>query len=150
MLYLFHTDGQNHPRSVAVAWSSAELAALENCRQQLRGVVMPFVPLFPRELIEKILPQSVRNTFAEGQRLLVSLHGRLHGLPLHVLDFGQKDFLIRHWPVQYIPTLALLPLHRSSPRADAVLLGIAGKCLSTGKAEGSSGRNRHPASPVVE
>jgi CHAT domain-containing protein len=96
---------------------------------------LPATRLFPPALVERVLPAAVTERWQDGQRLLVSPHERLRSLPLHAVPSGQGGRLIDRWPVQYIPTLALLPLGNPAVRPEAVLLvgceqdGFGGKRL---------------------
>jgi CHAT domain-containing protein len=77
--------------------------------------------VMPASLAEKVLPLTVRGAFGDGQRLLISPHEDLRGLPLHALALDGDDLVIDRWPVQYVPTLAMLPLRRQGTRPDGVL-----------------------------
>ena len=41
---------------------------------------------------------------------------------MHAIDLGDEDYLIEHWPVQYIPTLAMIKSPRAASATDRVLL----------------------------
>jgi hypothetical protein len=124
-LHLFYSDRDRVPRHEMVVWTPEELAALDAARRRLRGPRVTddemLEPAMPASLAEKVLPATVRGAFGDGQRLLISPHEDLRGLPLHALALAGNDLVIDRWPVQYVPTLALLPLRRQGTRPDGVL-----------------------------
>jgi hypothetical protein len=125
-LHLFYSDGDRVPHHEVVAWNPKELAVLDAARRRLRGPRVTddemLEPAMPASLAEKVLPAGVRDAFAKGQRLLISPHEDLRGLPLHALPLSEEELVIDRWPVQYVPTLALLPLRRKGRRPDRVLI----------------------------
>ena len=124
MLHIFYTGSDRHPLHTSVEWSQAEIDELNKHSEALRGVLAPFVKIFPDRLAEKILPRSVVNQIEPGRRLLISPHDHVRMLPLHALPIDQNTRLIDHYPVQYIPTLALLQQRRAerAERAENILL----------------------------
>src|ERR1044072_4081668 len=97
---------------------------LNQHRETLRGVLLPFAKIFPNKFAEKLLPQSIVKQLEPGRRLLISPHEHVRMLPLHALPVDQNTRLIDLCPVQYIPTLALLQLRRTehTDRAKNILL----------------------------
>lgn len=114
ILYIFSSGSDRALYCVSTNWSMEELERLDQCRGKLQGKVSPFSVLFPTELIEKVLPQEFLDHIKPGQRILISPHDRLRAVPLHVLKTQSKNGLFEQQPVQYIPTLALLPLQKQS------------------------------------
>ena len=122
-LHIFYADSDRHPSHASVEWSQAEIDELNQHRDTLRGVLPPFVKLFPGRIAEKILPMTIVNQIERGQRLLISPHDHLRMLPLHALWVDQNTRLIDLCPVQYIPTLALLQLRRTERAENILLMG---------------------------
>ncbi len=123
-LHLFYADSNRHPLHTSIEWSQEDIDELNNHSDLLRGVLPPFVQIFPGGLAEKILPLSIVNRIEPGRRLLISPHDHVRMLPLHALPVDQNTRLINLYPVQYIPTLALLQLRRAerAERAENILL----------------------------
>lgn len=130
-LFVFYTDRARAPQCVQVAWSQGELEALDESRLRLQKPLhemfsdwmsMPSGFPLPGALAEKVVPRQVIQGLQAGQRLLVSPHGRLRSFPIHAVSAGDGKVLISRWPVQYIPTFALLPLRRRGLSPDDVLL----------------------------
>lgn len=121
-LHIFLAGHDRKPVHHATTWSKAELAQLEEARGHLRGRVFPGARIFPDGLARKILPDSVISAIGSGTRLLISPHEHLRSMPLHALPIGEAELLIDRCPVQYIPTLALLPLSKHEREAEKVLL----------------------------
>ena len=115
----------------AERWSAEELAALSASQEELRGATTGRLfmhPVIPEACAARVMPQEVRSKLREGERVLVSPHGSLRGVPLAT-----------ECAVQYIPSLALLSLAR--PRRDASEVLLLG-CEQDGF--------EHPALPGVE
>ena len=121
-LFIFYAKSNSAPQYTQVYWSKEDLAALDSCKEALRGVPPIWASIFPDELINKVLPKEIREFLSDGLRLIISPHGRLRSIPLHAIDFGEGDFLINHWQGQYIPTLALLPMQRHDTHTNGVML----------------------------
>jgi CHAT domain-containing protein len=122
-LHLFHVDSNRHPVHASVEWSKTHIDELNNHRETLRGVLPPFARIFPDGIAEKILPLNIANQIEPGRRLLISPHEHLRMLPLHALPIDENRRLIDLYPVQYIPTLALLQLRRGQRAEDILLMG---------------------------
>jgi hypothetical protein len=124
------------PAHVRVPWSSDDLDDLSRCRNTLRGRVSPHTEVVPRTLSAKLLPIELRSALRPEHRLLVSTHERVHAsgtgigpslrhIPLHAVAVEGRPLIEAH-AVQYIPSLAMLPLRRDRPRATGLLaLGCA-------------------------
>ena len=130
MLHIFYAGSDREPHHLQTTWSQTDLERLEGARSKLTGTVNPAAPLFPPDLTERILPPVLLASLEPGQCLLISPHGRLQALPLHALPLPSGERLITRFPVQYLPTLALLPLHltrssRSARPPGVMLLGCA-------------------------
>lgn len=121
-LHIFYTGKDREPQHIMVAWSLAELEQLDDSRRRLRGKLKAMAKIFPDNLVERVLPSAIIEALEPGQRLLISPHGRLRAIPLHVLPNRHGEPLIDNSPVQYIPTLALLPLQKPVARSSGVLL----------------------------
>jgi CHAT domain-containing protein len=121
-LHTFYAGPEREPRCVQTRWSAEQLSQLEQSRERLRGVVSPRTPLFPDELIPQVFPPPLCELFESGPRLLISPHDHLRAVPLHALPWRDGERLIGRCPVQYIPTLALLPLRKRVARPEGVLL----------------------------
>ena len=122
-LHIFYADG-DRPFHTSIKWSQAEIDELNRHSETLRGVLSPFVKIFPDGIAEKILPVKVIHRIEPGRRFLISPHDHVRMLPLHALPVDRNTRLIDLYPVQYIPTLALLPLRRAdgAHRAANILL----------------------------
>lgn len=121
-LFVFFRAPGGEPRHTVVSWSDEELQAVEECRRLLArgyGSVDPSPAL--QQLRNKLLPDELVNALRADSRLLISPHSRLRGFPIHALDLGDEDYVIKHWPVQYAPTLAMLTLPRRTVTAQKVL-----------------------------
>ena len=98
-------------------WSSDELDALRTSQEQLRSATTGQLfshPVIPAELLARLAPPEIMSRLAPDDRLLVSPHGVLRGVPLHMVMGGRA--------VQYIPSLALLNAARPRDEASDVLL----------------------------
>lgn len=121
-LHVFWTDAQRRPRHLTTDWSHEDLRGLRDCRARLRGEVPFGAPLIPRMLSDLILPAEVCQSIRDDSRVVISPHGLLQLLPIHAMEVGAGDYVAGRWAVQYLPTLALLPLARPSASKDGVLL----------------------------
>ena len=124
-LHCFFMGRDRAPRHIAVEWSQAELNQLDSDAKRLRGNVPEDVTILPDELASKVLPEELLNSlWTEGPGpepcLLISPHERLQEFPIHALPADAETLLIERFPVQYIPSLALLPFARcGGSRTDA-------------------------------
>ena len=117
-LYIFYTDENNQPAYLTTDWSEEDLIKLDAVKKKKE----PWEPVIPSELNEKIFPEEIRRALANKSRLLISPHGRLRGIPLHIVDIDDDLILIEQWQVQYIPSLSLLSLQRREKQQDKILL----------------------------
>ena len=133
-LNIFFLDPGGTPRNLPVDWSDEELVSLDKLRERLTGTVGVREDVFPSELGDKVLPPQIRASLPTGRAVLISPHehvvphaaasGSLRHLPIHALPGDQGRPLIADRPVQYIPTLNLLPVRRAAvPQPGALLLG---------------------------
>jgi hypothetical protein len=120
-LFLFHCDRGRIPQVATSTWTKEEVARLDAARAALRGRVPAPAVLVPSDLAAKLLPADFLAQLRDGQRLLVSPHGRLRTVPIHALEVGHGVRAIDRWPVQYLPTLALLAIAPRPRRGSAVL-----------------------------
>lgn len=120
--HVFWMDRSGRPHRECTSLAADEIRLLEAHREQLSGEVDPLAQVFPDSLGAKIFPPNMRADIPLDSRLLISPHGPLQMLPLHAMRLDSNDYLIEQWAVQYIPTLALLPLRRNSTKRDSVLL----------------------------
>src|SRR5207237_2402361 len=121
-LFLFFTGPGREPQYKVVSWSSGELQAMQECHRLLTrgyGPVDPGPAL--RQLRNKLFPDELVNALGADSCLLISPHSHLQGFPIHALDLGDEDWVINHWPVQYVPTLAMLTLPRRTVTAEKAL-----------------------------
>lgn len=121
-LHVFWTDGSKRPRHLVTHWTPSQVRLLETSRARLTGRVPMGAKLIPDVLSDLILPAEVCDSIPEGFRVLISPHGALQLLPLHAMIIDSGGYAAGRWAVQYLPTLALLPLIRASEPKDAVLL----------------------------
>jgi CHAT domain-containing protein len=125
VLHLFFARPGDRPQHCSVAWSQEEMKALELARRRLQQASpkqLPLLDLLPSGLSRKVLPGNLEAWLHGQERLLVSPHGRLRMLPLHALELASGARLIERAAVQYIPTLALLPLGQQRQWPPRVLL----------------------------
>jgi CHAT domain-containing protein len=122
LLHIFYAGKDRRPQHSTIDWSTNELEKLTQARARLRGIVMPIVEIFPAELVEKILPSEISAQLKTGHRLLISPHEHLRMLPLHALPISADKRLIDVCPVQYIPSMALLPSRRAGKGTENILL----------------------------
>jgi len=121
-LHVFWTDGSSRPCHTVTEWAPPDMELLRASRTRLTGRVPRGATLVPEALGALILPPEVCGSIPEGSRLLVSPHGLLQMLPIHAVVIDSQDFAAGRWAIQYLPTLALLPLARQSNAPDPVLL----------------------------
>lgn len=121
-LHIFWTDKDRIPFHVQTDWNHAQLAELDATRDRLRGSVSPMSRL-PRGLLcERVLPDRLLESIDQGSTLLVSPHDHLRNIPIHAFMLGSGDRLIDRYPVQYVPTLALLPVRPVRADSEKILL----------------------------
>jgi CHAT domain len=99
-------------------WSTEELGALRRSQDELRSATTGQLfshPVVPPGLVARVVPPEILDRLQPGERLLVSPHGALRGVPLHLVAGPGRA-------VQYIPSLALLNLVRPQGEASDVLL----------------------------
>jgi CHAT domain-containing protein len=121
-LHIFWVDKSGKPRHTSTDWRADELRSLRLTRQSLRGRVQLNTELIPETLTDLILPRDVRETIADGTRILVSPHGLLQLIPLHGLVLESGGYAASRWAFQYLPTLSLLPLASQKTTIEDVLL----------------------------
>ena len=121
LLHCFFLGRDREPRHVAVDWSADDLGRLDDRIKVLRGAVNKDAKILLKSLARKVLPEELlaallptgESTGGEPEIcLLISPHGRLQGFPIHAAPVDRGGLLIHHLPVQYIPSLALLPFGR--------------------------------------
>ncbi len=121
-LHLFFSGADREPRHSVVSWSREELHQLEECRRLL---ALGFGPADPsealRRLRNKLFPDELAATLRANSCLLISPHSHLLGFPIHALDLGDEDWVVRHWPVQYAPTFGILAQPRRRRTAEKAL-----------------------------
>jgi CHAT domain-containing protein len=99
-------------------WSADDLGELRSSRAKLRSASTGELFMsraIPADLSARIAPPDILRRLQPDDRLLVSPHGLLRGVPLHVAAGPEHA-------VQYIPSLALLNLVRPAADASKVLL----------------------------
>jgi CHAT domain-containing protein len=122
-LFIFYSGKDRNTQCTVVPWEKQEIALLDQYREQLQGKHVDLNSIvYPKDLVEKTLPKKIRDMIEAGQHLLISPHGGLHNIPFQVIDAGAEDYIINSWSLQYIPTFALLPLRRTDPHPDKILL----------------------------
>ena len=121
-LHVFWAAADRTPQTIAIPWSTEDLAALDELRSVLRGNVAAWQTPFPSELASKVLPPALLESLAKNSTLLISPHDRLKGIPLHAIPLAEDEVLIQKVPVQFIPTLTLLTLRSAAKPADQILL----------------------------
>jgi CHAT domain-containing protein len=102
----------------AEAWSAEELEKLRTSQAELRSATpagLWMCDVIPEQLAARVAPPEILARLRPEDRLLVSPHGLLRGVPLHVVAGPERA-------VQYIPSLALLNLARPDAEASDVLL----------------------------
>lgn len=122
-LFIFYSGRDRITQCIVVPWEKLEVNLLDHYREQLQEQQVSLNSIiYPKDLVEKTLPKKIRDAIEPDQHLLISPHGGLHNIPFHVVDVGTGDYIINSWSLQYIPTFALLPLRRSDPHPDKILL----------------------------
>ena len=105
-------------------WSADHLERLRTSQASLRTAqdrdLFFHGPVIPAELALLVAPEDLVRRIPAGDRLLVSPHGALRGVPIHAAGDGEGS--LRGRSVQYIPSLALLGLARPPAGAAGVLL----------------------------
>ena len=99
-------------------WTAEELDALRTSQDELRSATTGQLfahPVIPHDLAARVVPAEILAQLRPGDRLLISPHGALRGVPLHMVAGPERA-------VQYIPSLALLNLVRRQEAASDVLL----------------------------
>jgi CHAT domain-containing protein len=123
-LHIFWTGPDRLPQSISIPWTAHDLQLLDQLRLRLRGQVSPGETPFPAELASKVLPQELLQSLAAESRMLISPHEHLKGIPLQCVPINDDQLLVQKVPVQFIPTLTLLPLEsRAAPAEKILLLG---------------------------
>jgi len=121
-LFIFFSGPGREPRHVVASWSSEELDTIEQCHRLLArgyGPVDPGPVL--QQLCRNLFPGELVNALSADSCLLISPHSRLRGFPIHALDLAEEDYVVKHWPVQYAPTLAMVTLPRRPAKAQKAL-----------------------------
>jgi tetratricopeptide (TPR) repeat protein len=106
-------------------WTAAQLEQLRSSQSTLHAAsdsdLFFHGPVIPAELRRLILPADVLERLPPGERLLVSPHGPLRGVPVHAA--APRPTGPSGGPsVQYLPSLAMLALQRTASDATGVLL----------------------------
>ena len=118
-LHLFLTRPGEPPFQSSEAWTDEDRTLLRESQARLRSATPTDLFLDPCVIPEELAARIVRPEIAErirpDDRLLVSPHGDLRGVPLQGLPLRGRS-------VQYIPSLALLSLVRPAAHSDGVLL----------------------------
>ncbi len=136
-MYVFFRNNNGQAERVIVPWTSDELRALNDAHGRLAGEYGPDSPWTLQQFASKFFPSELTACLRPGQRLLVSPHAHNRGLPLHALELRGNGFVFTRWPVQYIPTMALLMAPQPSRAEDKVLLiGCPETPLNPGRLEG--------------
>ncbi len=102
-------------------WTTEDLDALRSSQERLRtattGELWGMPSVIPDDLAARVAPREILERLGPDDRLLVSPHGLLRGVPLHIVAGPGRA-------VQYIPSLALLNLARPDvDTSDVLLLG---------------------------
>jgi tetratricopeptide (TPR) repeat protein len=121
-LFIFSAGADRELRCTTVTWRRDEIAAFDRCRSEFMSNYGPAKPWLLQDFRAKLLPDEVLNGLPPNLGLLISPHARIRGLPIHALDLGNEDYLIKRQPVQYVPTLGMALLPRRGIRADRTLL----------------------------
>ena len=117
-LHLFLTRPGEPLIHRADQWSLEERRDLQASQQRLRSATtaqLYTAPVIPERFAARLLPREILQVLNPGDALLVSPHGELRGVPLHILAGPGRA-------VQYIPSLTLLGLARPDRAAPDVLL----------------------------
>lgn len=121
-LHIFWLDSKGNPRHIYTEWTDDQISQLVQFQGNLRGDVDIFDQVFPDHLANKVFPSELYESLPKDSRILISPHGPLQMLPLHAVRLHHGDFVIERWPIQYIPSFALLPTHRSENHKEEILL----------------------------
>ena len=95
-------------------WSGEDLDALRSSMDELRGATTGRLfthPVIPEAVAPRLAPHEILEQLRPDERVLVSPHGLLRGVPLPI-----------ERPLQYVPSLALLSLARTGADVSDVLL----------------------------
>jgi tetratricopeptide (TPR) repeat protein len=118
-LHLFLTRPGEPPFHSSETWTDEDRTLLRESQARLRNATPTDLFLdptvIPEELAARIVRPEIVARIRPGDRLLVSPHGDLKGVPLQGLPLRGRS-------VQYIPSLALLSLVRTGAGTDGVLL----------------------------
>ena len=121
-LHIFFASKGRGLHCIQVKLSSSDMEIFKNCQERLKGDVEEFVPILPHDISKKIFPSELSNTLETGNCIIVSPHRQLRNIPIHAVDLGEKDYVIDHWPVQYIPTLSLFALAQIKSKRKSILI----------------------------
>jgi CHAT domain-containing protein/tetratricopeptide (TPR) repeat protein len=124
-LHMFLVRPGEPPFHRSERWSAEQLEALRLSQTELReasaGALWSHGPVIPEDLAQLVLPPEILQRIRPDDRLLLSPHGALRGVPIHaVAGAGNRPLL--GLGVQYIPSLVLLGLVRPAREASSVLL----------------------------
>jgi CHAT domain-containing protein/tetratricopeptide (TPR) repeat protein len=124
-LHLFLVQDGEPPFHCSALWSDDDLERLRTAQATLRTASardLYFLEhVVPEALGTRIIPAEMLRRIPAGNHLLLSPHGALRGVPLHMIaENGERPLLGR--AVQYIPTFALLGLAPTPAAPPAVLL----------------------------
>ena len=122
-LHLFWTDASKRALHTFTDWTHEEMQLLRRARARLTGRVPIGAELLPRRLADLIVPRELTQSIPRDFRVLISPHGPLQLVPVQALMMETGHYAAAAWAIQYIPTLALLPLARA-PLAKAPVLLI--------------------------
>jgi hypothetical protein len=121
-LFIFFTGPDREPRHSVVSWSSQELSALQDCHSLLGRGCGPTDPgPALQQLRSKLFPDELVGSLGTNNCLLISPHSRLRGFPIHALDLAYEDYVVKRWPIQYVPTLLMLAFPRRPTRMQKAL-----------------------------
>jgi CHAT domain-containing protein/tetratricopeptide (TPR) repeat protein len=123
ILHVFARDAFGSPVHNEVEWTSEELDELARAGERLRGPVDDYAELLPEGVLDRILSPELRKKLPNDGCLLLSVHGRLRGVPVHALPLD-NSILIDHWSVQYVPSLGLPASQKTNaPEVSVLLMG---------------------------
>ena len=124
-LHMFLLRAGEPPYHRHERWTPEQVEQLRSSQSTLRAAgdadLFFHGPVIPAELRRLILPADVLERLAPGERLLVSPHGPLRGVPIHAAAPGPLGPLGGP-SVQYLPSLVMLALGRTASDATGVLL----------------------------
>ena len=121
-LHIFWVDKFVSIGHAQVEWHADELDRLKQLQGTLRGNVDIFTEVFPDKLASKVFPSELLKCLSNDARILISPHGPLQMLPLHAMHLQDGTAPIDQWSIQYIPSLALLPIQRKIAEKQEILL----------------------------